>query len=494
LFSILFLVLRSPSYEATADLLVEPLPQDDELFLGLPLLRDTGDPVRTVETAASLLSSPETADRVSEELGGSPTGEELLESVVAIEPQGGSNIIAITATADTANEAARIANTYAETALEVRGNELSRQADELIAELETRLDDTPRADTETRAALATRLEQLRTVIDSGDPTLVASGPAVPPNASEGASPILVVFLAIIAGLTLGIGTAIVLELMTRRVRDEEELVALYPMPILARVPHVGQRRQRGPRGAAWYMPPEITEPFRTLTVQLERGGRVPSPLMITSPTKGDGKTSSAINLAVSLAATGSRVILLDFDLRNPRVGSALGLARGYKPTDLLEPSFDLETHLVQPSENFSLSVLPVLKSDPIDGHLSEPATWGLPHLIDQAESLADYVVVDTPPLGEVSDAARVASAMASILLVVRPGNTNRAHLRTTRELLERIGKGPDGCIMLGAPEPTGGYYGYGVGGAAPDLVLASTNDRPRSSGKPRPPKRRVPSE
>ena len=248
----------------------------------------------------------------------------------------------------------------------MRGDELNRRAETLLDELRGRLDATTPTDTETRAALASRIEAITSLLDSGDPTLVLSVPAVPPTAQAGASVVLILLLAAIAGVTLGVGTAIMLELITRRVRDEDELVAIYPLPVLARVPIVPKRGRQAPPGAAWYMPPEIAEPFRTLTLQLEQGDQFPSPLMITSPTKGDGKTSSAVNLAVALAATGSRVVLLDFDLRNPQVASALGLRRGYRPEDLLKPGLDLEKLLVRPVEGWPLAVLPV-RLDPDSG-------------------------------------------------------------------------------------------------------------------------------
>lgn len=494
--SLLFLLFRSPSYEATAEILVEPLPQDDELFLGLPLLRDTGDPVRTVETAASLLASQETADLAAKELGGSQTGRELLEHVVEVVPEGGSNIVAVTATGATPTEAAQIADKYAEAAVEVRGDGLSQRAETLVGQLEARLEATPIRDSETRAILTARIEQLRSVLESGDPTLGLSQPAVPPTSPQGASPALILLLAILAGLTLGVGTAIMLELVNRRIRDEDELASLYPMPVLARVPIVPEKSRRATPGSAWHMPSEIAEPFRTLMVQLGRGDQFPSPLMITSPTQGDGKTSSAINLAVALAATGSRVVLLDFDLRNPQVAIALGLKQGYPPEDLLKPNLELGKLLVHPAKDWPLAVLPVAPPDHGGAvRPNEPATWSLSTLIGQAQTLADYVIVDTPPLGEVSDAAQLAGAVASTLVVIRLGNTDRSHLRDARELLDRIGVIPDGCIMIGAVErPAGGYYGYGFGGGVPGLTLGRTYAGAGVSATGRSTERRIPSE
>jgi Mrp family chromosome partitioning ATPase/capsular polysaccharide biosynthesis protein len=476
--SVAFVVLRSPAYEATADVLVEPLPQEDQTFIGLPLLRDTGDPVRTTQTAALLVESEAAADLAADELGGDWTAEKILEEAVQVSPEGESNILAITATADSPDEAAELANVYTDAVLEIRGREFRRSADALVADLEAQLAATPASDDATRATLATRRDQVRSIVEAGDPTLMLSQEAVPPSSPKGASAAVIVALALIAGLTLGTGTALMLELVTRRIRDQDEAVRLYPLPILARVPVQSARTLRGRKDASWYMPPQIWEPFRTLAVQLEQRERPSGAVMVTSATRGDGKTTSSINLAVTLAATGKRVVLLDFDLRNPQIGSALGLAAGPRVADLVDPGLDLAQLLVRPSELRRFQVLPV-QFDPTEIHLIEAATWNLPKLIERARDLADCVVVDTPPLGEVSDALSLAPVVDDVLVVMRPGNTSRTQLSVMRELLDRIGRTPEGYIVLGATDgAAGGYRGYGYGrGGATDLVL-------RSAGRP----------
>jgi Mrp family chromosome partitioning ATPase/capsular polysaccharide biosynthesis protein len=478
--SVAFVVLRSPAYEATADLLVEPLPQEDQTFIGLPLLRDTGDPVRTTQTAAVLVESEAAADLAAAELGGDWTGEKILEEAVQVSPEGESNILAITATADSPDEAAELANVYTDSVLEIRGRAFRRSAEALVADLEAQLAATSARDDATRATLATRRDQVRSIVEAGDPTLMLSQEAVPPSSPKGASAAVIVALALIAGLTLGTGTALVLELVTRRIRDEDEAVRLYPLPVLARVPVQSARSLRGRTDANWYMPPQIWESFRTLAVQLEQRERSSAAVMVTSATRGDGKTTSSINLAVTLAASGKRVVLLDLDLRNPQVGTGLGLAAGPRVADLVAPNLDLAQLLVRPSELRRFQVLPV-QFDHGEMHLVEAATWNVPKLIEQARELADYVVVDTPPLGEVADALSLAPAVDDILVVMRPGNTSRTQLSVMRELLDRIGRTPEGYIIIGATDgTTGGHrrYGYGRGGAA-DLVLRRA---PKPSG------------
>ena len=99
--------------------------------------------------------------------------------------------------------------------------------------------------------------------------------------------------------------------------------------------------------------------------------------------------------------------------------------------------------------------------DPEDAHLREQASPVLPQLIQQARALADYVIVDTPPLGEVSDALRLGRAVDGTLVVIRPGSTSRSQLRSTRELLERSGYFVEGAVIMGAADAPNRAYGYG---------------------------------
>ena len=467
------LVVRSPQYEATAYLLIEPVPPDDPNFVGLPVIRaDGGDPARTIQTAASLVDSRQAADLAAQRLDGSWTGDRVLDAT-RVEPQGDSDLLLITATAGEPEEAAAVANAFARSTVAVRSENLRRIGQIRIDQLEARLESLPPTDQGARAEFAARLDQIEFALQRGDPTVSMSQGAVAEDSPTGSPAALIVGLALIAGLVLGSGTAVLLELTTRRVRDEEEATRLYPIPVLARVPILSHRSRRGPPGSNWYMPPGIREPFRTLAIQLEQraGGR--RTVMITSPTQGDGKTTSGINLAITLAATGKRVLVLDFDLRNPQVGRALRIDEGPGLSDLVDPKLDIAKLLVHPSELRNFRVLPVA-FNPAEGQLSEAAAWRLPELIRQARALADYVIVDTPPLGEVSDALSLVPVVDDILVVIRPGNTRRSHLGLARELLDRIGKSPEGLIVIGAAERAGrGYYGYGAG--SPDLVLGAAN-------------------
>lgn len=454
--------LRSPTYQASAQLLVTPLPQDDQIFLGLQLLRDSGDPTRTVQTAANLVGSPKAAERTAEELGEGWSGQKVLDSIT-VEPQGESNILAVTGSAGSAEDAARLADTFTRQTLAVRQEELQQQIGPLLEQLEARSDAIGNSDTEAAAELQDRINQLENVSTGTDPTLSPSQFAEVPSSPSGAGPPIILALALLAGAALGAGAAVLIELLDSRVQDEDEAFSLFPLPVLARVPIIRRRNVRP--GEPWELPPAVREACRTLILQLRphegAGGRV---VMFTSASTGDGKTTSAINLAETLGAAGERVILLDLDLRKPDVARQLGVRRPTPLRNVLDPSNDLASLLQAPKGLSKVAVLATgLAED--DMMLLESLYRRLPDLIEEARATADHVIIDTPPLGEISDALRLTDVIDDLVIVVRPGNTERNGLATTADLLARSHAIPSGFFVIGGSfTPTSSYYSYGMSG------------------------------
>ena len=132
--TVAWLSQRSPVYKATAQLVINPLPQGDETFLGLPVIVDSGDPTRTMQTAAALLESPAAARATALRLGGDWTAQRVLDHV-DLEPAGESNILAVTAKAGTGKEAAQVANVFAAATLRQRAGALRRATSSVIDRL-----------------------------------------------------------------------------------------------------------------------------------------------------------------------------------------------------------------------------------------------------------------------------------------------------------------------------------------------------------------------
>lgn len=473
--AVAWLALRPAEYKATAQILVTPV---SDATVGLPILTESVDPTRMLQTAANVLSSPSAAALAAKTVGDGTTAGDVIASTV-VEAQGDSNIVAVTATATTAGDAVAIANAYANGALEARSTSLSRQVDVQVASVKARqaaLGAEP--DPATASALAGQLAALQAIGDGQDPNFSLLQTADSDVASTGTSPALVGALALIVGLGLGLGVALLLERLDRHVRDEDELLTLSALPVLARVP---LDRRRGGRPDA---PPTaaMLEAFRGLQIQLtHRGGKESRVILVTSASESDGKTTSAIALAETLVGLGKRVILLDLDLRKGDVGRRLGVHADLRR--LLRPAARLTTALQPAPRSRRLQVLsaPTI-SDP------EPVVQALsrrlPELIAQAREEADYVVIDTPPVGRVSDALRIAAQADDVLLVVRPGSTNRDDLRIAHESFEHLGIEPTGLVVVGSRvSRDDGVYGHAPQ-PAPSFVQMTAVSEPHNGRAP----------
>jgi capsular exopolysaccharide synthesis family protein len=208
------------------------------------------------------------------------------------------------------------------------------------------------------------------------------------------------------------------------------------------------------------LPPAAQEAYRTLQIQVDQSERRPWAIALVSANADDGKTSSAVQLAVALAEAGRRVVLLDLDLRKPDVARALSLPRGTGMEALVTGRYRLADILVHDKRHRGLAVGSV---SPIEGGLvlSPLARW-LPTIIEEATHLADYVIVDTAPLGEVSDALPLLPLCDDVIVVARPHNTQRQSLEHVRDLLGRAGITPAGLVLVAVGSLRGRYKAYGA--------------------------------
>jgi Mrp family chromosome partitioning ATPase/capsular polysaccharide biosynthesis protein len=468
--SFAWLALRSPVYDANAQILVTPLAPDDQTFFGLQLLRDSGDdPTRMLKTASTIVRSPAAAARTAQQMGPGWNIKRVLKQVT-VTPVNQSSLLSVNGEAGDARTAARLANTFTRSSLQVRGDVLRRQVEALLPRLRARQQSLAGGGGGSNTDLAARINQLEAVRQGDDPTLSVIEPAAVPAAASGARAPLVVILALIAGVTLGIGAALLLELLNRHVRDEEEAVDLYALPILAQVPTLPRRSRQEHDGLQWNIAPAALEAFRMLLVQLAPKGAEESPaarvIMVTSASTGDGKTTSAINLAMSIAAGGHRTMLVDFDVRKPDVQNMLHLDRAHPLSTLVSADIDdgRLSGLLTPVRTVpNLSVLATVRSSVGDIGLVEALNQRLPSILESARELADFVIVDSAPLGEISDALRIADYVDDLLVVVRPGNTDRTNFEVMRDLLVRTGHRPAGLLVIGGQQRVStGYYEHGM--------------------------------
>ena len=469
-----YLAVATEQYRAEADLLVIPASRDDTALNSLPLIRESSDPTRDVETASRLVTSRNVAEAVKADLGLDESADSLRAQVSA-EPVAQSNIVAVTATADSPDLARDLANGFANGVVEQRSKVIRTEAAKQIAGLRDQLQQAENNGENTADALAAQIAELQSIVQSGDPTMTVDTRADAPSSPFSPKPVVTIIAGIFAGLVLGIGGAFAMNALDPRLRREEQLRELYSLPILARVPKerraptftLGKRRFGiGPRERERRaLPPgELSaatlESYRTLRTMLaaqRRDDGNSRSVLVTGPSPSEGKTTTAINLASSLALAGNRVILIEADFRRPTVGEALGVRARVGIGDVLLGNVSLEDALVlAPPFGDNLCALLVDRADDwLAEVLSLPAAEAL---LEDAKRLADYVVLDSPPLTQVIDAMPLARQVDDVVLVVRLGSSNLTQLAHLGDLLDQNDIKPAGFVVVGGPAPEESSY------------------------------------
>jgi Mrp family chromosome partitioning ATPase len=444
------------TYQASATVLVSPLQQGDANFVDTGVVLDTGEPVRTVQTAAALIDSQPAAQTTATIMGSDWTATRV-QGAVSVTPLGQSEVLNITAQASTAAQAARLANVFARAAVGYRATIVQRNISAQLTELTTRLNQVSGpgiANVNLAQQLATRIAALRAAqVGGGDPTLAVTGLART-GSPTGASHWLIVILSLIGGFAIGSVAALAVDFFNRRVRDLDEVETLFPVPVLAAVPQIKGAGHRGVLSPDAF-PPAAFEQIRMLRVQLSSRERAPV-IMLTSPGAGDGKTTLAAALAAAFAETGEEVILMDLDLRKPEIARLLGLKQR-RAVSLADGT--LEELLVEVPDLPRVRVLPAPRGDVA---LFSKLLSRLPELLDEAEARARHVIIDTAPIGIVSESLEVAKICDQVIVAVRPGHTDRQHLVLARNLLVRAGAPVVGVVVVAQSTAlVDDAYGYG---------------------------------
>jgi receptor protein-tyrosine kinase len=256
-----------------------------------------------------------------------------------------------------------------------------------------------------------------------------------------------------------------LELVNPRVTREDELILDQRLPVLARVPRVAAKDVRGYLVGRAPLPATMREAYRTLRASLMTAGRdghLPSSVLITSASPGEGKTMTSVNVATALAAGGARVVLVDGDLRRPMVATLFGVmssTRGF--ADVLLDRVTLEEALV-PAPGHG-EQLQLLLATPEHAHLVDLLhPERVERVMQELRRFADIVVVDSPPVTEVADALTLADQVETVLIAVRLGRTSRERLNQLRRMLGQRGVAPAGFVVtLRRRQRRRGYY-YGT--------------------------------
>jgi Mrp family chromosome partitioning ATPase len=330
LLALIVSLLQSSRYEATADLLFGRSSTADVIAAGG--VSETGVvPEREAATNLALASLDSVAIQVKRELE-SPASVEELQDAVAVTTEGASDLGTVTATWDTPDGAAAVANAFAEQIVALRREaaqaEIQRAIDALNTTLQAQAppaaEGAPAApETEATRALQDRISQLQALkaLETGGVRVVEQ--ATPPQNRSSPRPLRNALIAAFVALALALFLVALLARFDERITDEDEVAALIGAPVLARIPRV---RARWPWPArAVREVPSFLEAFEflRLNLQLMEPERDTVVVAVTSPAAGDGKTTVVSRLARSLAAGGAEVTAVDFDIRKPELDSFL---------------------------------------------------------------------------------------------------------------------------------------------------------------------------
>lgn len=290
---------------------------------------------------------------------------------------------------------------------------------------------------------------------------VISGPTLNPTP---VSPRTTFNLA--AGLALGLAAGIVIALLRvlldTTIRQPQVLRTLTGVPVLGVIPFE-KSAKKSPlisEGQARSIRAEAFRQLRTNLqfVDVERPVRV---LVVTSSVADEGKSTTATNLAVSFSESGRQVLLIEADLRRPRVADYLGLERAVGLTNVLAGQVDIDD-VLQPWGRGGLSVLPSGSIPPNPSEL-----LGSPRmleLLEQLKSRFEVIVIDTPPLLPVTDAAVAAAHADGAVLVARYGKATRGQVTTAVRSLQSVDARLLGTILNMTPvKGSDGYESYGYG-------------------------------
>jgi Mrp family chromosome partitioning ATPase len=324
----------------------------------------------------------------------------------------------------------------------------------MIQRLDAVKDQTSAADPTSPAAQLLVLNQMQ---DTGDPSVSLASEAELPTSAASPRPLLTVVAATFGGLVIGLVGAFALQLLDPRLRREEQLRARFRLPILARIPLERRRRSRP------LLPSELSlgaldgyQALRAALTTTRRDSLSGRLVLVTGPSPGDGKTTAAINLASTIAAAGKRVILIEADSRRPSIGRALSMQAEVGLASVVTGRRYLVDALMPVGgENAKLRVL-------LNAADEAPAADVLSHvsadtLLLQAQRLADWVIVDSPPLNHVAETLALAQAVDDLLIVVRLGKTNLRDLSELSEMLAQQDITPAGFVVLGGHARTS-YY------------------------------------
>jgi receptor protein-tyrosine kinase len=469
-------------YTATAALVFNNTPLSQQIA-GLQPVVNTAQQSQQ-DTNAQLLRLGDLAKKTATGVGSGLTKDAVANSM-SISPQGDTTVVNVSSTLPSATLAAKVANTYATTFVNEQQNGNRRYYEGALATVEHQI--AGLSPSEARGpqglALENRAQSLATLAQLRTDTVQLAQAATVPTSPSSPRTLRNVVIAGLLGLLLGVALAAAVERFDQRIRDPEELERTYGLPLLGAVPEDAALR----RDAGGVHPEAIAGPvadtFQSIRARLryfnvDRDVRV---LAIVSAQPGEGKTTIAHFLANASASVGARALLIETDLRRPTMAEQLGVERGPGLSDALIGARELDdvTQSVQSSTSgadrdaartFDVIVAGGVPPNPAE-MLESRAMLGL---LDRARANYDFIVIDTPPLGSVSDALPFIRHVDGVAIVAAIARARRDVSKRLLQILTSADAPLLGVIANRLKTRSAAYvYGYGYGYGSRDSAVPS---------------------
>ena len=322
------------------------------------------------------------------------------------------------------------------------------------------------------------------VVQAGTPNnIYVVDYAVPPDAAVGPRRLRGIALAMALSLTFGIGLAFFLEYLDDTISSIEDVERTLHLPTLTAIPLVGGWGRRrllpgfralkpGGGGGGNGGPPELlinadarsgmAEAYRHLrtSILLSTPGQPPQVILVTSSLPAEGKTTTAINTAASLAQTGADVLIVDADMRRPRIHAIFGVQHHDGLSTLLAKDFDEEmvASMIKRDEATGLHVLPSGAIPPNPAELI--GSPQMQRLLSLLKMRFQHVVIDSPPVATFTDGVLISCMTDGVLLVVHGGKSSSTVVRRARQQLRNVGAKVLGVVMNKIDLRHDDYYYY----------------------------------
>lgn len=289
--------------------------------------------------------------------------------------------------------------------------------------------------------------------------------AIPPEVPIAPRRLSTVLAALILSTLFGAGLALFMEYLDDTIRNTEEVEKYLGLPALAAIPTIDSMPRRrlllvsangdeDSRNNSELLintdsRSSLAEAYRQLrtSILLSTAGHAPKSLLVTSSLPSEGKTTTAINTAISLAQTGAKVLIIDADMRRPRLHTVFNISNADGLSTIL--SSDLtESEIIGVIQKDELAKLHLLPSGPVPPNPAELlGSEQMANLLNLLQNNFTHVVVDSPPIASFTDGVLIASMVDGVILVVNSGKSSRQVVRRSRQLLQDIGAKIFGVVL-----------------------------------------------